>query len=220
MQRFFDLVFSGLALLILVPVMLPIMAVLRCTGEREVFYRQDRVGRDGEHFGLLKFATMLKDSPKIGAGEITLKNDPRILPVGRFLRKTKLNELPQLINILKGDMSVVGPRPMVPSTFRHYEEQAQEELCRVRPGLTGIGSIMFRDEERYLDGRENPAAFYREAIIPYKTELELWYTRRQSLWLYFALIFLTAWVVVFPNSTLPQRVFPDLPKPPAELRSV
>lgn len=219
MQRFFDVLFSGLALLVLAPLLVPIMVILRLTGEGEIFYIQTRVGKGGEHFGLYKFATMLKESPNIGAGEITVKNDPRILPFGQFLRKTKLNELPQLINILKGDISIVGPRPMVPSTFEHYEPEAREELCTVPPGLTGVGSIIFRDEERYLDGQDDPARFYREVIIPYKTALEQWYVRNRSLWLYLVIIFLTAWVIAFPNSRLPRRLLPGLPESPAELTS-
>ena len=217
MQRFFDVLFSGLALIVLAPLLLPVMLALRLTGEGEVFYIQQRVGRYGELFGLYKFATMLKESPNIGPGEITVRNDPRILPFGQFLRKTKLNELPQLINILKGDISVVGPRPMVPSTFAHYEENARKELETVRPGLTGIGSIIFRDEERFLDSSEDPHRFYRETIIPYKTEIERWYIQNQSLKLYFKAIFLTAWVVLFPHSTLPRRVLKGLPEAPPEL---
>jgi len=217
MQRFCDVLFSGLALLVLSPLLLPVMLILRLTGEGEVFYIQERVGLGGERFGLFKFATMLKESPNMGPGEITVKNDPRILPFGRFLRKTKLNELPQLINILKGDISFVGPRPMVPSTFEHYELSAREELCTVRPGLTGVGSIIFRDEERYLDGRDDPVAFYRQVIIPYKTALERWYIRNRSLGLYLAAIFLTAWVILFPDSRLPQRLWRSLPEPPQEL---
>ena len=102
---------------------------------------------------------MLKNSPSIGAGEITLKNDPRVLPFGRFLRKTKINELPQLFNILLGHISLVGPRPMVPNTFLKYSPKAQSELQKVRPGLTGIGSIIFRDEEKFLEGKADPENF-------------------------------------------------------------
>lgn len=218
MQRAFDVLFSSLALLVLAPVLVPVMVILRFTGEGEIFYVQTRVGRGERHFGLYKFATMLKDSPNIGTGEITVKNDPRILPFGQFLRKTKLNELPQLLNILKGDVSVVGPRPMVPSTFAHYDPDARRKLCEIRPGLTGVGSIIFRDEERFLDDRSDPVRFYREVIIPYKTELELWYIERRSLWLYFVVIGLTAWVVVFPSSRLPWKVLRGLPEPHPELR--
>lgn len=218
MQRVFDIIFSGLALAVLALPLLLVMAILRVTGEGEIFYAQTRVGRNGRHFQLFKFATMLKDSPNIGAGEITLRNDPRVLPFGQFLRKTKLNELPQLLNVLKGDISIIGPRPMVPRTFAEYDVAAQRELCTVRPGLSGIGSIIFRDEERYLDRPGDAALFYRQAIIPYKAELERWYIRNRSLKLYFMLIFLTAWVILFPASQLPARLFADLPEPPAVFR--
>ena len=220
MQRLFDIVFSVLALAALSPLLLPIVMILRFTGEGEVLYKQRRVGLHGEHFGLLKFATMLKDSPNIGAGEITVRADPRILPFGRFLRKTKLNELPQLFNILKGDLSLVGPRPMVPSTFSEYPAKARERLCQVRPGLTGIGSVFFRDEEEMLDGFEDALSFYREVIIPYKADLEMWYVERRSIRLYFLLILLTAWAIPFPGTTLPQRLLKGLPRPPDSLRSM
>ena len=217
MQRFFDVLFSGLALVVVAPLLLPIMLILRLTGEGEVFYRQARIGLRGEHFELLKFATMLKDSPNIGSGEITLKEDPRILPFGKFLRKTKLNELPQLINILKGDLSVVGPRPQVPNTFAQYPEAAKQDIGEVRPGLSGVGSIVFRDEERYLDAQQDPHAFYRDVIIPYKAELEQWYVRNQSLRVYFEVILLTVWVILFSSSRMPWRVWKDLPELPAAL---
>lgn len=217
MRRVLDIVLAGGTLLFLLPILLPLIIVLRFSGEGEVFYRQQRVGLGGRNFGLLKFATMLKNSPKIGAGEITIRNDPRILPLGAFLRKTKLNELPQLWNIVIGDMSIVGPRPMVPSTFEHYPEKAKNVLCKVRPGLTGIGSIVFRDEERYLDGHADPMAFYRSVIIPHKSNLELWYVENQSLKLYLLLIFATAWVILFPSSKIAQTLFQGLPTPPREL---
>ncbi len=201
----------------LLPILFPLMIVLRLTGEGEVFYRQQRVGLGANTFGLLKFATMLKDSPTIGTGEITVRNDPRILPLGSFLRKSKLNELPQLWNILVGDMSIVGPRPMVPDTFSFYPECARGVLTTVRPGLTGVGSIFFREEERYLDEITDPVTFYREVIIPYKSDLELWYVEHQSLKLYFVIILVTAWVVVFPSNHGFESFFDGLPKPPKQL---
>lgn len=218
MERVCDIVFSCAAIVIALPILIPLAVALRLTGEGEVFYRQIRVGKNGKQFGLLKFATMLKDSPNIGAGEVTLRNDPRILPLGQFLRKTKLNELPQLINILWGDMSFVGPRPMVPSTFANYPEASKDIICGVSPGLTGIGSIVFRDEEQYLNRFEDSITFYREVIIPYKAELECWYVAHRSLGLYFKIIFLTAYVVVFPGSSVIAKVLPGLPTAPDELQ--
>ena len=217
MCRILDVILAGGIMLFLLPALFPLMILLRFTGEGEVFYRQQRVGLGGRNFGLLKFATMLKNSPKFGAGEITVRNDPRILPLGTFLRKTKINELPQLWNIIVGDMSIVGPRPMIPSTFEHYPEQARSVLSTVRPGLTGIGSIVFRDEERYLDGNADPMTFYRGVIIPYKSNLELWYVANQSLVLYLLVIFATAWVIFFPSSNIVQTLFQGLPTPPFEL---
>ena len=217
MQRFLDIVLSFLALVVLAPFLLPVVIILRFTGEGEVFYIQERAGRGGISFGLYKFATMLKNSPNIGAGEITVRGDPRVLPFGQFLRKTKLNELPQLWNIFIGDMSVVGPRPMVLNTYAHYPEEAREKLNTIRPGLTGIGSIVFRDEERYLADRDEPMEFYREHIIPYKSDLELWFVENNTLWLYIKIIFVTAWVVVFPSSTIVDKAFDGIPSLPDSL---
>ncbi len=218
LRRILDVLLAGLALIVLLPFFLPVMLILRFSGEGDVFYRQQRVGLGGRHFGLLKFATMLRNSPSIGAGEITLKNDPRVLPIGKFLRKTKLNELPQLWNIIIGDISVVGPRPMVPNTFAHYPAAAQVELNTVRPGLSGVGSLVFRDEERWLDASADPQRFYREVIIPYKASLEQWYVRNQSLTLYVQVIVLTVVALVRPASDLPWRVWPTLPQLPQQLQ--
>ena len=217
MKRFLDIVLSFLTLVVLAPFLLPIVVILRFTGEGEVFYIQERAGRGGNSFGLYKFATMLKNSPNIGAGEITVRGDPRVLPFGQFLRKTKLNELPQLWNIFIGDMSVVGPRPMVLNTYAHYPAEARQKLNTIRPGLTGIGSIVFRDEERYLADRDEPMEFYREHIIPYKSDLELWFVENNTLWLYIKIIFVTAWVVVFPSSTIVDKAFDGIPSLPDSL---
>ena len=217
MQRIFDIFLSLIAITFLSPILLPVMIILRFTGEGEIFYIQQRCGYKGKMFGLYKFATMLKDSPNIGSGEITLKSDPRVLPFGKFLRKSKLNELPQLFNILIGDMSVVGPRPMVPNTYSHYPEKARLKLDTVLPGLTGIGSIIFRDEESYLENHEDPFKFYKEAIIPYKSDLEEWYIDNNSVWLYIKIIMITAWVVIHPNSKISEKVFDNLPKMPRSL---
>ena len=154
----------------------------------------------------------------MGSGEITVKNDPRVLPFGRFLRKTKINELPQLFNIIIGHISIVGPRPMVPNTFLKYSPEAQSELKKVKPGLTGIGSIIFRDEEKFLDGKADPRKFYDDHIIPYKNKLELWYVKNNSISTYFKIIFVTAWVILFPRSNIYERFFSKLPKLPESIK--
>jgi len=169
----------------------------------------------------LKFATMLKNSPSLPGGDITKANDPRVLPFGKFLRKTKLNEVPQLINILKGDISIVGPRPLTPKTFAFYPDHVQAALRDVKPGLTGIGSIVFRDEEKIMSHSSGDHTdFYQDYISPYKGELELWFKSHDSLSNYFLLVAITAWVVLFPQSRIVWKIFKDLPEPVKELKEL
>jgi len=220
MTRFFDILFSSLALLLLSPILIVVAIILRFTGEGEVFFRQQRVGEGGRMFGLLKFATMLRDSPNLGSGLLTVKNDPRVLPFGRFLRKTKLNELPQLINIFVGDMSVIGPRPQARPHFEVYSEAVKVRLKTVRPGLSGIGSIVFRDEENILECAADKERFYADVIAPYKGALECWYIDRQGLVMYFTLIWLTIVAVLAPSSSAYRSVLRDLPEPPPELKGL
>jgi len=218
MIRFFDLLLSSLALVILLPLLLPIMLILKLSGEGEIFFLQERVGKYREGFKLFKFATMLKDSPSIGTGTVTMKNDPRVLPIGKFLRKTKINELPQLLNIFLGHMSVIGPRPQTPRCFEAFPPESQDIIIQVKPGLSGIGPIIFRGEENILDGHAGTLDFYDNVIGPFKGEVEAWYSDKQNLGVYFALIFLTVWVVIFSKSDLIWRVFKDLPVPPDNLK--
>lgn len=217
MQRFFDILFSTAALLVLSPLLVPIALALRFSGEGEILFLQERIGQGGRPFKLFKFATMLKNSPS--SGTVTVKNDPRILPVGRFLRKTKINELPQLINILFGDMSVIGPRPLTRQTFESYTPRVQQVVTQVRPGLSGVGSIIFRGEEDILAGSSGSFDFYQRAIAPYKGALEEWYVHNRGLGTYFTAICVTVWVVLFPRSTLAWRAFKGLPLPPEGLRT-
>ncbi|CAN1531164.1 WcaJ Sugar transferases involved in lipopolysaccharide synthesis [Methylophilaceae bacterium] len=217
MQRFFDIIFSSLALLALSPLIIPLVVLLRLSGEGEIFYKQNRVGVNGKSFGLLKFATMLKNSPNLGTGNMTVKKDPRILPLGNFLRKTKINELPQLLNILLGDMSIIGPRPLTQDHFDSYIPSVQLAIASVQPGLSGIGSIVFRDEEEMLHQHADAKQFYKEYISPYKGSLEAWYVKNNGLWTYFTLIVLTVWVVIFSKSKAAWNIFPSLPKPPVVL---
>lgn len=212
-KRFLDILVSLTTLIILLPVFIPIIIILRCSAEGEVFYFQERYGIYNSRFKIWKFATMLKNSINMGTGSITLQDDPRVTKIGSFLRKTKINELPQIINILKGDISLVGPRPLVEKTFSAYNEEVQSKIYNVKPGLTGIGSIIFRDEESIISAikDEDPHKFYERVIAPYKGELEMWYQKHNSFILDLQLIFLTAWVILFPKSRLYEKWFNDLP---------
>lgn len=218
MERFFDVLFSCFALLLIFPIFVPLIIILKFTGEGEVLYLQKRIGKDGKLFKLFKFATMLKDSPNLGTGTVTVKNDPRVLPIGNFLRKTKINELPQLINILVGDMSVIGPRPLTPETFNSYPDSTKVLIKQVSPGLSGVGSIIFRGEESLMHGKTSSVEFYENVIAPYKGQLEEWFVSNKSLCLYFLAILITLWVVFFPKSNVAWTVFKELPKPPEELK--
>ena len=218
-QRIFDIVFSILALILLCPILLPTVILLRFTGEGEIFFYQNRIGKDGIPFNLFKFATMLKDSPNIGTGTVTINDDPRILPIGHFLRRTKINELPQLVNILIGDMSIIGPRPQTERCFKAFPLQSQREIKKVRPGLSGIGSIVFRSEENMMTESSDPEHFYDQVIMPYKGLLEVWYVKNMSLGVYWKCIFTTFLVVLMPQSDIVWRIFKDLPLPPENLES-
>lgn len=212
-KRIMDIVLSGLALLVLSPLLVPIALALKCSGEHYVFYYQERIGYKNKKFRMIKFATMLLNSPNMTGGLHTTRKDPRVLPLGGFLRKTKINELPQLINIFKGDMSIVGPRPLVDKTFDPYPEHVKQVIYNVRPGLTGVGSIVFRDEEEILSKSSMPVSeCYAKVIAPHKGALELWYLENISLLTDLKLIFLTAWVIVFPKSNLMYRWFKGLPE--------
>ena len=215
--RFFDIVLSLIALVFLIPFMLPIIIGLVLTGEHHVLYRQTRVGKDGKEFGLLKFATMVENSPNMPGGLNTLKDDPRILPMGKFLRKTKINELPQLVNILKGEMSVIGFRPTVPKVYARWPDEAKEKLKHCIPGLSGIGSIAFRNEEAIMQEIENKDEYYDKHILPYKVELEEWYIHHKNIFQYWRLIILTIDALFGGNRW---KNIKGLPSVPEELRNL
>jgi len=213
LKRIIDLIIAGITFILILPLFIPIALLQLLTGEGYIFYFQKRIGYKKQYFDIWKFATMLKDSPNIGSGSITLRNDSRVTPMGKFLRPTKLNELPQIINVLKGDLSIVGPRPLVDRTFNAYAEDIQAKIYNVKPGITGIGSIIFRDEESLIStSGEEPHAFYKRAIAPYKGALEMWYQENASILTDIKIIFLTAWIIFFSKSTLPYKIFKDLPK--------
>jgi len=211
-KRIGDIILATIVLIILLPILLPLSIGLKLTGEGEIFYFQKRIGKNSIYFDIWKFATMLKNSPNIGTGMITIKNDPRLTLLGGFLRKTKINELPQIINVIKGDMSIVGPRPTVEKHANAYGNEMRDKIYSIKPGITGIGSILFRDEETFLSSHEgDPFEYYQNIIIPYKTQVELWYQNNRSFITDLKIIFLTAWVILFPKTNLYYSWFPSLP---------
>ena len=216
LKRVFDVLSSGIAILVLSPLLIPVIIGLKLTGEGDVFYKQERVGYKNKPFLIWKFATMLRDSANMPGGIMTTKRDPRITPMGGFLRKSKINELPQLFNIFFGRMSVVGPRPVMRVSFEAYPDEVQKVIYNVIPGLTGIGSIIFRDEEELISDVKNNDGdlweFYEGKIYPFKGELEIWYQNHKSFLLDMKLIFLTAWVILAPTSKIYEKWFKDLPK--------
>ena len=213
LKRIFDIILSSIGIILLSPILILIIIILKLTGEGEIFYLQERVGYKTKSFMIYKFATMVKNSPNIGTGDVTLRNDPRVTKAGKFLRESKLNELPQLFNIFMGDISVIGPRPLMRAGFNRYSLSFQNSVYNVKPGLTGIGSIVFRDEERILTESElTPHECYKEIILPYKGKLEMWYQDHRSLYLDFQLILMTAFVILAPSTKLYEKWYKDLPK--------
>ncbi len=202
MKRFLDIICAAFGLIVLLPLLCPLAILLRMTGEGKVFYRQERMGFGSKSFFILKFATMLENSPSLGSGDITLKNDPRVLPVGRVLRKTKINELPQLWNVLIGEMSLVGPRPVTLNQFGLYSADAAAVIAKVKPGITGVSALVFRAEERLLAGRANPREFHSQALLPRKAKLESWYSENRTFLIDVTVLLLTACVVLKPSSRI------------------
>lgn len=217
MTRFFDIIFSGLAIIVLLPFMIPIMIGLKLTGEHDIFYKQERIGKGGKPFSVLKFATMLRNSPNMAGGVLTQKNDPRILPMGKFLRKTKINELPQLVNIFIGQMSVIGPRPQAKRHYDLYSYEVKTAIDTVAPGLSGLGSVAFRDEEDMLNAVADRDHFHDTVIAPYKGALEVWFVEHRSVGVYFKLIWLTVLAVLKPSSKAWRTAFKGLPPVPEAL---
>ena len=189
MIRFFDIVFSLLGILILSPIFLVVAFLIVIDNPGPVFYRQQRVGKYGKDFGLLKFRSM-----RVGADKLSLitigERDPRVTRAGYYIRKYKLDELPQLLNVLSGDMSLVGPRPEVRRYVNVYSEE-QRKVLSVRPGITDYASIEYIDENRLLAQSNNPDKTYIEEIIPAKIALNMRYINNQTLREYFKIIFLT-----------------------------
>ncbi len=189
-KRVFDIVFSFLGLVVLSPVFLVILTLIKLEDEGPIFYRGLRVGRYRRPFRIFKFRTMVVDAEKLG-GSSTPDDDPRITKIGKFLRKHKMDELPQLINVLKGEMSFVGPRPQVSWAVRFYSNEEKEILLSIKPGMTDHASIKFLDEGEILRGSEDPDKDYMKKIHSEKIRLSIEYTKNMSLKTDFKILFKT-----------------------------
>jgi lipopolysaccharide/colanic/teichoic acid biosynthesis glycosyltransferase len=188
-KRIFDLICSTLGLIVLSPVLIIIAIRIKTGSDGPVFFRQIRVGENNKEFEILKFRTMVVDAEKLGR-QITVGNDSRITKIGAFLRKYKLDELPQLINVFKGEMSLVGPRPEVPRYVKLYNEE-QKKVLEVKPGITDLASIRYRDENDLLGEAENPDEFYINIIMPDKLALNLEYINKNNVFFDIYIIFKT-----------------------------
>ena len=189
MKRFFDILFSAWGLLMLAPVFLILCLIIKAEGKGGCFYVQERIGKDGKPFGLYKFRTMHTGAESEGLLTVG-EHDTRITRIGYFLRKYKIDELPQLLNVLKGDMSLVGPRPEVRKYVELYTE-AQRKVLSVRPGITDYASIEYVNENELLSQAEDPDRVYIEKIMPDKIKLNMKYLENYTLKEYFKIIFLT-----------------------------
>ena len=178
-KRAFDIAAAAVGLVVLAVPILLIALWVRLESPGPAFYRQVRVGRYGRDFRLFKFRTMVTDADRIGDA-LTVGDDPRVTRAGRFLRDTKLDELPQLFNVLRGEMSFVGPRPEVPEFVAHYSDQERNEVMSVRPGLTDEAAIVFRHESRLLAGQADAKRYYVESILPEKIRLYREYVRQRT----------------------------------------
>lgn len=194
-KRLFDLAFATLALLLLCPLLLAVGLWVRLDSPGPVFFRQQRVGRGGRLFGIYKFRTMHTGAEAVGP-QITVGQDARITHVGAWLRRSKADELPQFLNVLRGDMSVVGPRPEVPRYVALYPADVHDTVLSVRPGITDLASIVFRHESELLGQSSDPERTYTEQILPLKLHYASQYVRTRSLWLDLKIIVQTALVVL------------------------
>lgn len=194
MKRLFDIISSFFSLLILLPLFLLIAILIRLNSAGPVFFIQKRVGKNFKLFSLYKFRTMVVDTSQRGL-QITSAGDPRITKIGRFLRKTKIDELPQIINVIKGDMSVVGPRPEVLKYVEMFKDD-YKYILKVKPGITDYAAIEFRDEECVLKKFKNPEDGYIKKVLPLKINLYKRYIKERSLFTDMKLIFLTLWKIV------------------------
>ncbi|WP_338204968.1 sugar transferase [Candidatus Nephthysia bennettiae] len=194
MRRILDVCAAGALLVVSSPLLALIAGAVRLSGAESVMYRGSRVGRHGHPILILKFRTMASDPT--WNRDVTSSDDPRITCLGRLLRRSKLDELPQLVNVLRGEMSMVGPRPESPRYVAHYTSEQQEVLA-VRPGITGAAQLLFRNEEQLLSGPD-AEGYYIKEVMPAKLRIDLAYVRQRSLWLDFKILVLTFLTLLWP----------------------
>ena len=194
-KRLFDLLFAGAGVILLAPLWLLVALWIRCDSPGPVFFRQERVGRFGRPFMIFKFRTMCLDAEAKGR-QLTVGADPRITRSGAFLRRYKLDELPQLLNVVRGEMSLVGPRPEVPRYVSLYPDELREVVLSVAPGITDYASIEYKDENAILGGAADPDRAYIEEIMPVKLRYYVRYVSERSLWVDLKLIFATIFAIV------------------------
>lgn len=199
LKRALDIGAAGIGLAMLAPVFLLIAAAIKFDSAGPIFFRQKRVGRNGGIFRIVKFRTMCDAAENVGP-KFTVEGDKRVTRVGAWLRRAKLDELPQLINVLAGDMSLVGPRPETPELMVYYTDEQRADMLSVRPGVTDYASILLRDEGALLARAADPARFYRETLMPLKHELCRCYLRETSLGADLKIILLTLQKLIWPGS--------------------
>lgn len=195
MKRVFDLFASSLGIIASFPFFSAIAFLIKISDKGPVFYRQDRVGFQQELFRVYKFRTMVDRADAMGTS-VTAGNDPRITPIGRLLRRTKLDELPQLINVLKGDMSLVGPRPDVLEITEKYTPDIRR-IFNIKPGITSVVTLHLRDEEEILAKVEDPDKFYEEVLVPLKVKLAMEHVDKDSFLFDMKILFQTIWMLTF-----------------------
>lgn len=201
MKRVFDFIMAFFGLILISPIFVVIALINKFTGN-DVFFIQERIGKDLKPFTLIKFATMNKDA-HINGDTITCKNDSRVTKIGALFRKSKINELPQLINVLKGDMSLVGPRPLPSNEVSIYPPDVAKKIYSIKPGITGLASLYFHDEEKLLSGdREHAESIFKNIIMPKKAEFELWYVDNRKFSLDLKIIFATFLVICIPHTNI------------------
>ena len=201
-KRLEDIVVAAIGIVILAPVFAVIAIAIRLDDGGPVFYRQVRVGRAGRPFEIDKFRSMIP-APKGAGSPLTIAGDPRVTRVGALLRRAKLDELPQLFNVLQGEMSLVGPRPEAPDLMLHYSRSQRAVMGSVRPGMTDYASVLLRDESELLARAPDPARFYRERIMPLKCELCARYVSDMGPLTDMRIVLATIWSIVFPRAPNP-----------------